>query len=214
MNKILNELVGENNLKAYCISLERCSERRKNFDKWTNDIDLNFQYWNATDKNTLEEAFVKVNGILNMGATACSLSHYHLYKHLLKTYDCDYFFILEDDCGFKNSSKDELFEFMKHINRFNFNWDMLWFGYHETGFKRLTPITSHICYVVNTHLSHAFFVKRELLEFILQIFEVAKEHPIDWVIDITRQKKAVTLGPVKTIIDQVDDYSFIWDKIN
>jgi GR25 family glycosyltransferase involved in LPS biosynthesis len=214
MNKILDDLVGENNWKAYCISLERCSDRRKNFDKWTNDIDLNFQYWNATDKNTLEEAFVKVNGILNMGATACSLSHYHLYKHLLKTYDCDYFFILEDDCGFKNSSKDELFEFMKHINRFNFNWDMLWFGYHETGFKRLTPITSHICYVVNTHLSHAFFVKRELLEFILQIFEVAKEHPIDWVIDITRQKKAVTLGPVKTIIDQVDDYSFIWDKIN
>lgn len=214
MNKILDDLVGENNWKAYCISLERCSDRRNNFDKWTNDIDLNFQYWNATDKNTLEEAFVKVNGILNMGATACSLSHYHLYKHLLKTYDCDYFFILEDDCGFKNSSKEELFEFMKHINRFNFNWDMLWFGYHETGFKRLTPITSHICYVLNTHLSHAFFVKRELLEFILQIFEVAKEHPIDWVIDITRQKKAVTLGPVKTIIDQVDDYSFIWDKIN
>jgi GR25 family glycosyltransferase involved in LPS biosynthesis len=214
MNKILDNLVGENNWKAYCISLERCSDRRKNFDKWTNDIDLNFQYWNATDKNNLEEAFVKVNGILNMGATACSLSHYHLYKHLLKTYDCDYFFILEDDCGFKNSSKEELFEFMKHIDRFNFNWDMLWFGYHETGFKRLTPITSHICYVVNTHLSHAFFVKRELLEFILQIFEIAKENPIDWVIDITRQKKAVTLGPVKTIIDQVDDYSFIWDKIN
>lgn len=212
MNKILNELVGENNWKAYCISLERCQERRANFSNWANDIDLSFQYWNATDKNTLEEAFVKVNNILNLGATACSLSHYNLYKYLLKNYDCKYFFILEDDCGFKQSNKQELFEFMQHIDRFNFNWDMLWFGYHDTGFKRLMPVTSHICYVANTHLSHALFVKRELLEFILQIYEVAKEMPIDWVIDLTRQKKAVTLGPVKTIIDQVDDYSFIWDK--
>ena len=114
MNKILNELVGENNWKAFCISLERCQERRANFSNWANDVDLSFQFWNATDKNTLEEAFVKVNNILNLGATACSLSHYHLYKYLLKTYDCKYFFILEDDCGFKNSNKQEL-----NTNQFN-----------------------------------------------------------------------------------------------
>lgn len=214
MNKILDELVGDNNWKAYCISLNRCIERREKFTEWAKEIELNFNYWDATDKNEITDAYVKVNNILNMGATACSLSHYNLYKYLLKNYKCSYFFILEDDCGFKTSSKEELYEFMKHIKNFNFNWDVLWFGYHETGFKKMTQITSHINYIMNTHLSHALFVRREIIEFIVQIYETVKELPIDWVIDITRQKKCITLGPVKTIIDQVDNFSYIWDKNN
>ena len=61
--------------KAYCISLPRCIERRQRFTAWAQEIGLTFQFWDAVDKRSLDQATILSGGELSMGATACRLSH-------------------------------------------------------------------------------------------------------------------------------------------
>jgi GR25 family glycosyltransferase involved in LPS biosynthesis len=214
----LDKLLGRNNWKASCINLKVAAQRRNDFNKWANDVGLTFNYFDAVDKNTLttddyQQTDVIVNGTFkSAGATACRLSHQRLMEHLLEQYPTiEYFFILEDDCGFKHSNRNELFKFVDSVAEYNTNWDTLLFGYHETGYKQLVQLTPNINYIINSHLAHATIYKRSAMEAVLYFCYQPEFRtlPFDWITDMLRQKKSVTLGPINTIIDQVDSFSFI-----
>lgn len=223
-NSVLNSFLGENNWKAYCINLDIAKDRRDSFLQWSDLIGLTFDYWKATDKNTLtHDDYNKCDVIINNtikspGATACRLSHLRLFKHLLETYpSVNYFLVFEDDCGFKNSNtslenkKEELFDFINAIKDGNFNWDSIVFGYHDTGAKQLLPLSDKLNFVLRSHLAHATIYKRSVLEEILFLCEQkeTKNLPFDWITDILRNLKSITVGPKDSIIDQVDNFSYI-----
>lgn len=229
LDNLLDQLLGINNWNAYCINLDIATDRRKSFSKWASDVGLTFEYWKATDKNTLtaldyQECDVVVNNqFKSPGATACRLSHLRLFRHLLKQFpDKEYFFVFEDDCGFKEvpgTSKTEpgsvkkqmLYQYIQDIMEYKTNWDMLLFGYHDTGAKQLAQISERLNLVVQAHLAHATIYKRSVLESILYICDQpgTKQLPFDWITDILRNLKSITLGPKDSIIDQIDDFSYI-----
>lgn len=214
----LDKLLGKNNWKAYCINLKISSDRREQFTNWANDIGLSFNFWDATDKNSLtiddyKQCDVIVNGAFkSAGATACRLSHQRLMEHLLSTCpNTEYFFIFEDDCGFKQSNKNDLFQFINSVIEYNTNWDTILFGYHDTGYKQLAQLNQYINLVISSHLAHATIYKRSAMEAVVYFCNQPEFNtlPFDWITDMLRQKKSVTLGPTRTIIDQVDAFSFI-----
>jgi GR25 family glycosyltransferase involved in LPS biosynthesis len=221
MNDILDNLLGKNNWSAHCINLERAIDRRETFANFAKDIELNFDFYKAVDKKDLkkEELFVYINNdrYPHDGGTACFMSHNNLYNYLLENYNCEYFFILEDDAGFKNSNKKELFDFFESVKKININWGILEFGYHDTGFNQRINIDHNLCLIQHKHLTHAFLIKRECIIFMLE--EISKNKnldrcpPIDWIKDFIF-KKTVVLGPRYTIIDQVDSKSYIFLNSN
>jgi hypothetical protein len=224
-NHLLNLLCGENKWVAYCINLERCTERKTQFQQWADFCGLTFNWWNATDKLTLTDEDYKicdvyVNGTSkSSGATACRLSHYHLAKYLLTSEeykDKEYFFILEDDAGFLNTEEDlkDLSDYIMDIINKKYTWDHLWFGYIKNVMKQFIPLSSYTVILNQTHLTHAMLFKRNQLQLHLKILEDPrfKSLAVDWTADLIRQNKlGVTLGPVKSIITQVDENSYIWN---
>jgi GR25 family glycosyltransferase involved in LPS biosynthesis len=213
MNNLLDDLVGKNNWKAYCINLERSKDRRESFFKWAETINLDFSFFKATDKLDLkkEELYVYVNNKISNGATACSMSHIKLYKYLLDTYKCEYFLILEDDCGFEKSNKNELFIFLKNIKNIQryIKWSYIWFGYHYCGYNHRLGIFKEVDYILHTHMAHCFLASRNVLQHVLNIYESYKNLPIDWIHDIDR-KCFITLGPKDTIVGTTSNESVIW----
>lgn len=214
MNNVLNDLVGENNWVSFCVSLAKCHNRRHNFQEWCKTIDLKCNFWDAVDKNDLKEneVYTYVNNgftqFLSPGATACSMSHIALCKYLLEHFTCDYFLIFEDDAGFKKSNKTELCSFIKNIKKSNIQWNILWFGYHETGYQDRFAVTENIQFIRSCHLSHAFLIDRKSCQRLVEIYDSHKSLAYDWILDIVK-KEGSCLGPNNTIIDQVDAESTI-----
>jgi hypothetical protein len=223
LDSLLNNLLGINNWNAYCINLDVATDRKKCFSSWASDIGLTFEFWKATDKNTLtsedyKECDVVVNNeFKSPGATACRLSHLRLFRYLLKQFpNKEYFFVFEDDCGFSNNNntvnkKQMLYQYIEDVTEYKTNWDMLLFGYHDTGVKQLSPISDKLNLVIRAHLAHATIYKRSVLENILYICDQqgTKQLPFDWITDILRELKSITIGPKHSIIDQIDNFSYI-----
>ena len=70
MNSFLDKFCGKDKWSVYCISLERCTERRINFTNWANSVDLTFTFFDAIDKRDLTEAVCVVGQESSIGATA------------------------------------------------------------------------------------------------------------------------------------------------
>ena len=220
----LDNLCGQGNWVAYCINLKRASERRAQFDAWAKSINLPFKWWEATDKLTLTPEDYKlcdvwVNGtIQSNGATACRISHHLLSKHLLQQYaNVEYFFIFEDDAGFKRPAVEqfaELTDFLTAVKGCGgLGWNTLQFGYHDTGFRKLARFNDKVNVVLNCHLAHAQLIHRSQVDAHVKILEDPQSAalPVDWTYDLLRKfNVSRTLGPINTVIDQVDPTSFIW----
>jgi GR25 family glycosyltransferase involved in LPS biosynthesis len=225
LDSLLDSLLGKNNWEAYCINLDVAKDRNNSFTNWAQSLGLSFKFWSATDKNSLspsdyQQCDVIVNNeFKSPGATACRLSHIRLFKYLLSNFpNKEYFFIFEDDCGFKSDSetaknikKETLFQYISDVKQYNTNWDSLVFGYHDTGAKQLNPISERLNLVLRSHLAHATIYKRSAMESIIYLHSLPQTRnlPFDWLTDILRDLKSITLGPKTSIIDQIDDFSYI-----
>lgn len=232
LNDSLNYLCGENNWVGYTINLERCNERRTQFQRWADYCGLTFNWWKATDKLQLTEDDYKicdvyVNGtIKSSGATACRLSHYRLAKYLLSSpeyKDKKYFLIMEDDVSFigneedRKSKKTKLLDFCNEIKDKNYKWDHIWFYSVPTGMKRRIPISKNVCIFAQTHSTVMMLFERSQLELHVKILETEdpqiKSLPVDWTSDIIRTNKlGICLGPMENAIDHDDSgVSFVWN---
>ena len=232
LNDALNYLCGKDNWVGYTVSLERCIDRRKQFQQWAEYCKLPFNWWNATDKLTLTNDDYKicdvyVNGTAKCaGATACRLSHQRLAKYLLNKdeyKDKKYFLIMEDDVGFLGNEEDrqrkqnEFIQFCKEVKDKHYRWDHIWFFSVPEGMKRQIPVSKNVCIFAQTHSTVMMLFERSQLELLVQLLELddpkLKTLPVDWIADIIRlNKKGVCLGPIKNSIDHIDNgISFVWN---
>ena len=216
MDAFLDKFCGKNKWQAYCISLERCTERRANFEAWAKEIDLTFTFFNAIDKRDLTEAVCLVNQEPNMGATACRLSHEALYKEVASTTN-EWVMIFEDDAGFKKSNKTNLYKFLEALSNSRLRPQMVQFGYHTAEKLMMNLIWKSIDPILYKYeaadQTHAILYKKKTITDLMGLCakEAFKKKPIDGVI-ILWQRKNSCIGPETSVIEQVDPISYIWSS--
>lgn len=131
-------------LKSFVISLQRRSDRLKNFNqlnkhKTTLDIEL-FTGVNGcqlTCTNELLKLFENNDFNMRSGVVGCALSHIQLYIDLVYS-EYDSFLIFEDDAILTSDFDAKL----KYVLRKNKDFDILYLGHHP---KKFVP---------ETHLKH------------------------------------------------------------
>lgn len=222
MDTILNHFCQGKPWKAYCISLPRCQERRQRFTEWATVNGLTFTFWDAFDKRNLtEEDCVKqrvnVAGELSKGAIACRISHKCLWNHILENEKhILYFFILEDDAGFKAKTLKDIETFLKNVSLSKESWAAIQFGFGTmtgTQLSLLKPgVSKNIFRPDFTDQMHAILYKRSLIQELKLLSENPRfrTRPSDGLIlAYVQQRKGNILCPAESIIEQTDSVSYI-----
>jgi GR25 family glycosyltransferase involved in LPS biosynthesis len=216
MDAFLDKFCGKDKWAAYCISLERCTERRANFEAWAKHVELTFTFFNAIDKRDLTEAVCLVGDEPSLGATACRLSHMALYEVAAST-NKEWILIFEDDAGFKNSSKADLYKFLDVLSSSKLRPQMVQFGYHTAEKLMMNLIWKTIDPMIYKYeaadQAHAILYRKKTITDLMGLcsIEVHKKKPIDAVI-IVWQRKNSCIGPETSVIEQVDPISYIWSS--
>jgi GR25 family glycosyltransferase involved in LPS biosynthesis len=203
--------------KAYCISLPRCHERRKMFTKWAEENGLTFTFWDACDKQTLSTPTVLSGNVLSLGATACRISHEALWRHCLsQDTSVQYFFLLEDDAGFRQKTLSDTKKFLEGVSKISKPWSILQFGFGTmTGSevhlvsKRVPPGIFHVNFCDQTH---ALLYTRQALQDMLEFSQsqAYKTRPSDGLLlTYVQKKKGNVYAPETSIIEQTDTVSYI-----
>jgi GR25 family glycosyltransferase involved in LPS biosynthesis len=212
--------------KAYCISLPRCIERRNTFSKWAEEIGLSFTFWDAFDKKNLlpdlfESKKVLVADQYSKGATACRISHELLWDHILKNdSQCKYFFILEDDAGFRSKTVNDLKQFVQNILSLRKPWSILQLGFGTMTGSDLHLLSSrnppNIFQVDFCDQTHAILYTRDAIQGMrtLSKMDKYKTRPSDGLLLAFAQRKmGIVFAPRSSIIEQVDTISYISETI-
>jgi hypothetical protein len=203
--------------KAYCISLPRCLERRKRFSQWAADNHLHFTFWDAIDKQTLSHPTVVSGNELSLGATACRQSHEALWQHCLtQDKSIQYFFLLEDDAGFKEKSMEDLKRFLEGISKISKPWSIVQLGFGTmTGSevhlmsKRVPPGIFQVDFCDQTH---AILYTRQAIQDMLDLSlnPAYQTRPSDGLLlTYIQKKKGIVYAPKTSIVEQTDTISYI-----
>lgn len=221
MDAFLSELF-QGPWKAYCISLPRCLDRRREFSKWADEIGLSFSFWDAFDKADMtseqfEAKKVIVGDQFSKGATACRMSHESLWQHILSK-DIQYktILIFEDDAGFKSKRLEDLKKFLRNSKKFPKPWSIL-----QLGFGTMTGADIHLLSSRNPpdvfqvdfcDQTHAMVYKKDAIQKMLELSQLPnyKTRPSDGLLLAFIQKRlGIVYAPRHSIVEQVDTVSYI-----
>lgn len=202
--------------KAYCISLPRCTERRERFQKWASENSLTFCFWDAVDKRNVSQATVVSGDQMSLGATACRLSHEALWEHCLQDKTTQFFFLLEDDAGFKSKGLHDLKQFLEGVSKASKPWSILQLGFGTmTGSeihlisKRVPPGIFEVNFCDQTH---AMIYTRQAIQAMLDLSKHSayKTRPSDGLLlTFVQKKKGIVYAPKTSIVEQTDTISYI-----
>jgi hypothetical protein len=176
-----------------------------------------FSFWDAVDKRDLTQATVLSGNQLSLGATACRMSHEALWRHCLeKEKETQFFFIFEDDAGFKTKGVQELLTFFKQIQQSSARWDLLQLGFGTmTGTelhllsKRVPPGIFQASFCDQTH---ALLYTRKAIHEMLSLSTDPRyqTRPSDGLLlTYSLKKKGIILAPRTSLIEQTDTVSMI-----
>ena len=132
LNNVPQFSLNEIDLNIKVINLKRRPDRLEKIKKKLNELKLNFTRYEAMDlSNTAvsNEQYKIFNGndfYYRDGVVGCALSHYNLWKELVKS-DKNFYIIIEDDCEFCINVKDCFTKYIKEIE----SKDLIFFGYHN-----------------------------------------------------------------------------------
>ncbi|MGM8909580.1 glycosyltransferase family 25 protein [Psychrobacter sp. 1U1] len=98
--------------KAVVVSLINEHERRKHIDDLFNEHSINFSYFDAINKDQVENTLKKyglavTSERISKGEVACYLSHYCLWEQVVK-HEMPYLMVFEDDVYFSKEANDLL----------------------------------------------------------------------------------------------------------
>ncbi len=115
------------------INLERRPDRKKSTIDKLSKININKYEWikavdgfNIPPTNYIKQLFEGNDFNFRKGVVGCALTHYNLWKQLINDNDNNYYLILEDDCEFSSSFKENIEYFKEDFNKKN----LILLGYH------------------------------------------------------------------------------------
>ncbi len=207
--------------KAYCISLPRCKERRKNFTEWAKEHSLSFTFWDAFDKQEMTDQVFQEKGVLvanaySKGATACRISHESLWNHIVRNEPSLQTIVLfEDDAGFRSKNLTHLKDFLEGVRKLP-PWSILQLGFGTmTGsdLRLLSPRNPPDIFQTDfCDQTHAMIYTRKALQAMLELSkqDKYKTRPSDGLLLAFIQKRlGIVYAPRTSILEQVDTVSYI-----
>jgi len=129
----------------------------------------------------------------------------------------EWILIFEDDAGFKNSSKADLYKFLDVLSSSKLRPQMVQFGYHTAEKLMMNLIWKTIDPMIYKYeaadQAHAILYRKKTITDLMGLcsIEAHKKKPIDAVI-IVWQRKNSCVGPETSVIEQVDPISYIWSS--
>ena len=115
------------------VNLERRPDRKKSTIDKLSKININKYEWikavdgfNIPPTNYIKQLFEGNDFNFRKGVVGCALTHYNLWKQLINDNDNNYYLILEDDCEFSSSFKENIEYFKEDFNKKN----LILLGYH------------------------------------------------------------------------------------
>ena len=141
-----------------------------------------------------------------IGASGCKLSHMKILETALER-GYENCLILEDDAYFTADGFDVFQAAASELPEIN--WDMLYFsGSHK---RPTTPVTDHIKRIQFTYTTHAYAIKRHLMQSVFNDLKTySKEVDVYYAQKIHRQGKSYCIEP--HIIRQRPGFSDILSK--
>jgi collagen beta-1,O-galactosyltransferase len=127
--------------KVILISLERRPERRQRMFACLNELEINFELFNAIDGKQLNQSYLDELGIhylpgwkdpwgerpMTFGEVGCFLSHYFIWLKMIAE-EINTVLILEDDVDFEPNFKQNVLHTLEEVERVNSNWDLVYVG--------------------------------------------------------------------------------------
>ncbi len=218
MDNLLNIFLKGKSWKAYCISLPRCVERREKFTSFAKEIGLTFTFWDAFDKNNLkkEDCNILIGTKISKGATACRRSHEQLWTHILQNDKNEFFFIFEDDAGFRKKTMKDIQIFLDGVSKVKKQWSAIQFGFGTMTGSELhllsKQVPRNIFQADFIDQTHAILYTRKSIQEILVLSKDSKfnTRPSDGLLlSLIQKKNGIILSPETSIIEQVDTISYI-----
>lgn len=126
------------NFNIKLVNLKRRTDRLTEMTKKFKEQGLTFDVFEAVDGSQItlteaQELMFKDNDFRSKrGVIGCALSHYQLWKELVKS-DCSYYIIIEDDAEFCNNFADKLSHILDHIT----SKEIIFMGYLKTKKNKL-----------------------------------------------------------------------------
>jgi len=163
LNKIFDEV--------FVINLKRRPDRLSEIKEELARVGIKYTVAEAVDGNELKEEYTlpKIEHF-SYGDLGCILSHLHLvsyaYRNKLKSY-----FVFEDDAVLRPNFNKEFEVFLSQLPE---NWDGIYFGGNHMG--GTTDINSNVAKIHNTYTTHAFGVKSNMYEKMVEVWQDRTRH--------------------------------------
>jgi collagen beta-1,O-galactosyltransferase len=162
---------------VYVINLARRPERRSRMSAILDELGYSYTIFNAVDGRELNDSYVEnVLGIkymdtridvlvannnkMLMGEVGCFLSHYTIWKKILKE-NLKTVLILEDDVNFASYFTRGLYNVLTEANDFTPLWDFIYLGRHRVNRSANEPLIEGTRWLVSP--SHSYFTIAYLL---------------------------------------------------
>lgn len=139
---------------GFYINLDRRTDRKEHLEKNLKEYNITGVERQPARENTSTTQLNLVN------------TNFDLYKKFLST-DAETLLVLEDDCKFLPSIKQDTKEIFENI--YNTEWDLFWIG----GINRKPPIFyKNNCYQVSSpSYAQSYIIKRRMAEDVLKYFD-------------------------------------------
>jgi len=110
-------------MKVFIVHYKRLTERKKRMIEQLDKYNLEAEFVEQYDRNTLLDSDKKLFKNCDFANIAITLSHLYCFDQIKNNYD--YALILEDDCIFSDNFTDICTNYLKQLPT---DWDMLFIG--------------------------------------------------------------------------------------
>lgn len=183
--------------KVVVLSQPERKDRRKEFDKHADLINLRYEYFDALPMETPRDSF--------------NHSHYEILKNFSKS-DFDRILVLEDDCRFRNMNVVE--QIHTHEDEFWRNAGLIYYGMNARPYpehKEPQYVSNYLRRVFCGYTTHAIGYHRLMVDHIVQSYQPNSKMMYDaWLSE--RLPGFYALCTVPFLAVQAPSHSDLWNR--
>ena len=183
--------------KVVVLSQPERKDRRKEFDKHADLINLRYEYFDALPMDTPRDSF--------------NHSHYEILKNFSKS-DYDRILVLEDDCRFRNMNVIE--QIHTHEDEFWLNSMLIYYGINARPYpehKEPQYVSNYLRRVFCGYTTHAIGYHRAAVDYIVHNYQPNSKIMYDaWLSE--RLPDFYSLCTVPFLAVQAPSHSDLWNR--